>query len=234
MSIWETKVDVPVLVPRRSDDEGPRDRIWAGIRSRVWWPSPVFEGHQEGGPFNRSMAINTAAKNAGDWSVAVIADADSLVEPHQLYNAVEIAKETDRLVIPHSRWVNVEVEETSDFIQTGKLLWSNKRNIYHTTVSSVLVVPRSVWDAVNGFDERFVGWGWEDVAFMTAVEAITDGPIRMEGSVYHLAHDRPVADTNRQLDPGYIANTNHYRNFYKRTPNATQLRRVIAKNRVTL
>jgi Predicted glycosyltransferases len=179
------------------------------------------------------MAINTAAKNAGDWDLAIVADADSFIEPHQLYAAVEIAKAERRLVIPHSRWVNVAVEETRDFLLTGKLLYDNKRNIYGTTVSSILVIPREVWDTVNGFDERFVGWGWEDVAFMEAVEVLAGGPIRMEGSVYHLAHDRPVADTNRQLDPGYIRNRMHNRE-YKLAKTPGELRRIVARNRVTL
>lgn len=231
---WKIHTQVPVLVPRRSDDEGPRDLIWSGIRAHVWESSPVFEGHHDDGPFNRSKAVNTAANNADTWDVAVIADADSLVPPTQLEAAIELATQTGRLIIPHSRWVNVDLEEAKDFLKRGTLLWSKKRTIYATTQSSILVVPRAVWDEVNGFDERFVGWGWEDIAFMTAVETLTDGPIRLEGSVYHLAHERPAADTNRQLDPGYIANTNHFRSLYKRAPDATQLRKVIAKNRVTL
>ena len=145
-----------------------------------------------------------------------------------------VAKKYQSLVIPHSRWVNVESEEVARFLAGLPLFHRPDRTIYHRTVSSILIVPRETWDAVNGFDERFQGWGWEDTAFMHAVETIVDKPIRLEGDVFHLAHDRPAADVNRALDANFIANSNHFRNMYKRTHDATQLRRVISKNRVTL
>ena len=223
----------PVLVPRRLDN-GPRDEIWKRLQLDVWdkpyWN--VVEGFDDAPtPFNRSAALNRAAELAGDWDIAIIADADSVVPEARLNDAIEIAQLNQKLVIPHSRWVNVEVDEAAKFIAGYALLWKKDRIKYNTTVSSVLVVPRTVWDAVNGFDERFVGWGWEDTAFMHAVDVITGGHIRLEGDVYHLDHERPHADVNRTLDSGYIANTNHYRNMYKRANDPTQLRRVILKNR---
>ncbi|QWY83991.1 n-acetylglucoseaminyltransferase [Microbacterium phage A3Wally] len=233
MSSW----DFPILVPRR-DDHGRRDEIWEGLKTQVWNGCQVFEGYHEGpGPFNRSAAINAAAEAAGDWRLAIIADADSLLaDMGRLWGATATALRENRLVIPHSRWVNVEEDEADAFLQTAKppLRWRKDRVRYNNTVSSFLIVPRDVWDAVNGFDERFVGWGFEDNAFMHAVDTMTEGHIRLEGDVYHLAHERPHADVNRQLDPHFIANSNHYRSLYKRTTDATQLRRVISKNRVKL
>lgn len=229
-----SRFDVPILVPRRRDD-GPRDEIWDGIMREYWYDANLYEGyHETDGPFNRSAAINTAADLAGDWDVAVIADADSvLADMGKLWGATALAMKTQQLVIPHSRWVNIDQDETEEFLETTKPIvrWKKTRTIYSLTLSSILVVPRSVWDTVNGFDERFVGWGWEDTAFMYAVDHMTPGHIRLEGDVYHLAHERPHADINRQLDPGFIANSNHFRNLYKRSTTAAQLRRVVTKNR---
>lgn len=223
----------PVLVPRR-DDNGERDALWALLKDDLWESEDVYEGYHTVGPFNRSAAINTAASEAGIWSCAVVADADTYIDKERLLAAIDLANDTQQLVIPHSRWVNVEKHEVDRFLDTKVLEWKKGRVIYSTTVSSILVVPRTVWDTVNGFDERFSGWGWEDTAFMHAVDHLTAGNIRLEGDVYHLAHDRPTADTNRALDSGYIANTNHYRNLYKRATNATQLKRVISGNHVRL
>lgn len=219
----------PVLVPRR-DDNGRRDALWAKLKHGQWDDWPVYEGYHTEGAFNRSAAINAAAKLAGVWSVAVIADADTCINPQTLDSAIDIAEQTGKLVIPHSRWVNVEEDETDDFIASQVLHWNPDRIKYSLTVSSILVVPRGVWNTVNGFDERFVGWGWEDTAFMHAVDTLTGGHIRLEGDVYHLAHDRPEADTNRQSDPYFLANSNHYRNMYKRITDPAQMRRVVTKN----
>lgn len=45
-----------------------------------------------------------------------------------------------------------------------------ERNL--TSVSGVVVVPRAGWVAVHGQDERFLGWGYEDIAFQHALDTI--------------------------------------------------------------
>ena len=55
--------------------------------------------------------------------------------------------------------------------------------------SSAVVVTRKTWDAVGGFDERFVGWGWEDVAFRCAVETVTGRELtKIASTCWHLFH----------------------------------------------
>lgn len=67
----------------------------------------------------------------------------------------------------------------------------------------LLVVHRRAWDAVGGYDERFVGWGHEDSALHTTLlaEAHWD---RIEGQAWHLYHARDKTNTpermaNRQM-----------------------------------
>ena len=57
-----------ILVPRR-DDNGPRDELWNFCRA--WWEReqshmPIVEGYHTDGLFNRSAAVNRAARLAGD------------------------------------------------------------------------------------------------------------------------------------------------------------------------
>ena len=59
---------VVFLVPRRADD-GHRDELWRYARKRweALFPEwPVFEGHHDVGPFNRSAAVNLAADLADE------------------------------------------------------------------------------------------------------------------------------------------------------------------------
>ncbi len=202
----QAAIDVPVLVPRRADG-GRRDQVWAALREKVWPGWTVVEGHHDGpGPFNRSAALNTAASLAGDWTVAVIADADSFVPAAQLAGAVQFAAQSGLMVIAHSEWVNVEADECEALLAGGALRWRDERMVVHHGVSSMLAVPRAVWDQVGGFDERFTGWGWEDRAFARACKVLGDGVQRMHGTVYHLAHERPGAEANRTTDAAYRAN----------------------------
>jgi hypothetical protein len=196
--------DIPVLVPWRPDGAG-RDSIWQLLADE--WDRPVFTAPGPlDGPFNRSAALNEAARAAGAWSTAVIADADSWVPRQQLDGAIAIAERTQQLTIAHDLWLNVEADELDDWLTTRTLRWSAKRMAVPLGVSSMLVVPRSVWDAVGGFDERFCGWGWEDRAFARACEVLTGGVQRVHGAVHHLAHERPAAESMRMYDPQYAAN----------------------------
>src|SRR5690606_5731293 len=92
---------VPILVPRRADG-GHRDRVWDVLKEAHWGNLDgyrVVEGHHIEGPlFNRAAAINTAARIAGNWSVAVIVDGDVFIPREQVDKAVADARATGRVV----------------------------------------------------------------------------------------------------------------------------------------
>ena len=57
------------------------------------------------------------------------------------------------------------------------------------------MISRKDYDQVGGHDERFVGWGSEDSAFIKTVTTMIDKPpLRLSGVAFHLWH--PV-DPNR-------------------------------------
>ena len=58
------------------------------------------------------------------------------------------------------------------------------RRTYEHQHSSVVVIPRPLYDDIGGFDEGFRGWGLEDTAFAIAVETLTGE------SLPHLARRR--------------------------------------------
>lgn len=221
---------VPVLVPWRPDG-GARDDNWKLVKDASWrgWDRLVL-GESPEGPFNRSAALNNAYDMADlgvrlgdvrtgqiDYDVVIVADADSMVSVEQLARAIHTARITDRLTVAHDRWVNVEEHERADFLTGAPLNEARSarrtptsgphpRLVYRKTVSSMLVVPVDLWDEVGGFDERFVGWGFEDRAFHRMCERARGGYERIPGPVFHLDHDRPRADVDRVRNAGYRAN----------------------------
>lgn len=206
-------MDVRFIVPWRSDGEY-RDRLWEFTRDR-WvrdFPGvPIVEGESLPGAFNRSAAINDAAK--GDWDVAVVLDADVICDAQQVQTAIDVAADTGRLTFAFDEYRGLTPHMTSRVLSEEPVLnrWSpqpqwqspevwNKgvrfRSVVHE--SSVVVIPRRLWDELGGFDERFEGWGQEDVSFAQAARVI-GGPIqRIEGPVWHLWHERS-ADRNEHL-----------------------------------
>jgi len=56
-----------------------------------------------------------------------------------------------------------------------------------------LVVDRDIYWSVGGSDERFVGWGWEDVALRLSLDNLYKRHLRCDGDIFHLWH--PVTDS---------------------------------------
>lgn len=194
-------MEVVVLVPRRPDPW--RDRLWRYVRAHlartVDWE--VVEGVSEDGPFNRSAAINAAARRP--WRVAVILDADTVVDGPRLRAGVDAARQ-GLLVVPHDRFRSLTKRATNEVLRGGlQPEEAPVRWIRAETKSSCLCIGRELWEEVGGFDERFRGWGFEDAAFYAACRQLA-GVQRLAGPVHHLWHPRSSEKDPRS--PDYICN----------------------------
>lgn len=218
-------MEVVVLVPRRPDPW--RDRLWRYVQAHlartVDWP--VFEGVSEEGPFNRAAALNAAARRP--WRVAVILDADTVVDAPRLRAGVNAARH-GLLVLPHDRFRSLTRRGTGEVLKGRKSPEEAPvRWIRPETKSSCLCVPRDLWEEVGGFDERFRGWGFEDAAFYAACRALA-GVQRIGGPVHHLWHPRSA-----EKDPGspdYVANR-ELAQRYKDARGRAEMEQILAEAR---
>lgn len=219
-----------VLVPRRNDN-GPRDALWTWCKA--WWQAnlpelPIFEGHHDEGLFNRSAAVNRAAQAAGDWDVAVIIDSDVICDPEHVREAVELAGDFgDRLVLPFDRRHNLNPRGSQAIMAGEQGSWrAFIGRTYHEMCSSCVMIPRSLWDEVGGFDEQFEGWGFEDSAFSLACETFGGHTThKIEGELWHFWH--PTAPEGRRGTPSYQANRHRKELYAKALGNKTATRRLI-------
>lgn len=188
---------VVILVPRR-DDGGWRDQLWAFCIAKWRTDFPewtIVEGHHtaEEGLFNRSKAINRAAENehVRDWDVALIIDSDTISDPPAVREAVEYAFRTNVLTVAHNARKMMSERATKQFM-TNPTVAIRRHMIektYYDSVSCAVAVSRQTWDLVGGFDERFIGWGFEDTAFRIAAETLTDSSMHVvQSDCYHLWH----------------------------------------------
>lgn len=208
---------VVVLVPRRPDG-GRRDAIWAWVREWLERQHPdwaVYEGTDVGDVFSMSTARNNAARDAGDWDVAVILDADTIAAPGAVEQAVLQAHTTRKLVVAGDTRMRMD-KTSSDRILAGGHWFPRpegarhpKGNVIDETCygepsSGVLAIGRPLWDATGGYLESLHGWGWEDLAFITQCYVVGDGMDWVRDSMLlHFYHDRTplTADTghNKQV-----------------------------------
>jgi hypothetical protein len=202
-------VNTVILVPRRSDG-GHRDRLWDFCRK--WWLNnhpdwPIIEGASPDGPFNRSAAINDAARQAGAWDVAVVLDTDVIVNPECVQVAVNTAATSGRMVITHRERVDLSRRGTEQVLAGYRGPWRTRtmvERVWGSSDSSCVAIPRTLWDEVGGFDERFVGWGYEDTAFVITCERATGPVVKLDGEVFHLWHKR--APDGERHSPTRVAN----------------------------
>lgn len=204
---------VVVLVPRR-DGNRERDIVWAWVRR--WWREQfpeweLFEGHHDEGLFNRSAAVNRAAGYADwqqphPWTVAVIIDSDVIGSPELVREAVRLALDTGRMVLPFDVRHDLN-QRGSQRVMAGDqrswLRWVHRT--YTDMCSGINVLSRTLWDAVGGFDEGFVGWGFEDNAFAAACETFSGQPLlKLPGEAWHLWH--PTAREGKRGTPTHARN----------------------------
>jgi hypothetical protein len=195
-------VKVVVLVPWRAGDE-LREQSWAVVRpylEKLNWP--IYEGDCDG-LWSRGAAINAAAAEAGDWDVAVIADADT-IPPQGLDTAVGVAHATGGGIRPHDHLYRLTPAGSV------RMAWSGIAGIVpelhidrEFPGGGLLVVSRKGWDAVGGFSTDFQEWGHEDSYFNIQLLLHADWD-RLPGEAYHLWHPAPARNnksyrTNRQL-----------------------------------
>lgn len=225
-------MNVAVCVPRRSDG-GRRDELWEFCRP--WWIEfgPIFEGASPDGPFNRSAAINDAVRQAGPRDVYLIVDGDVICNPDQVWAAIRQAGETGLLSYPFTDYVGLSESFTQKVLDGFDGNWRPGADIVMQKgrhVSSVLAVPRALWEKVGGFDERFSGWGWDDLGFEGACKH-AGKPVRQKGTVWHLWHptapeNTKGADTYR-CTPSYMAGCELARRWRK----TTDLAAMVAESR---
>lgn len=175
----------------------------------------IIEGHHDAaeGKFNRSIAVNRAAAAAGAWDTAVIIDADVLIHRTNVRAGLVLAQRFNRVVIPFRVYQSLSQIGTSRIMAGWKGDWTTvSAKAYWDSVSCVVMVPRALWDQVGGFDERFVGWGWEDTAFACSTDTVS-GRLRLEGTLWHLWH--PQSPERNTKTAEYRASANlavQYRN----------------------
>jgi hypothetical protein len=198
-----------VLVAFRDQSpDGHRTRLWDVIRGLLRQQMPgaeVLVGTDDHVPFCKTIAINRAAAQASG-NVFYILDADSWVpawqvrEAHAWVDSVAWAK-------PWSMKYKLGPEATATVLRGG---WDGtfrdewRRELEHRggyIPAPPLVVSRAAFEAVGGMDERFKGWGSEDVAFSQALSALFGRPKIIRGNCVHLHHPR-IGRSGRDLWEG--------------------------------
>ena len=209
-----------LLVPFSSKDPS-RIRIWQHVDSWIkqTLDYPLYIGeHWPEIPltYNLSLARNHAAQLAGDWDVAVIHDADTVISPKQIELGVKAAYLTGAVTYPYTERWELDFEGTNMLLADESSDWQShmRQHTRNQPLGGCIIVRRDLWDLVRGFDSGFVGWGHEDGAFATACEILSGKRLqRIPGRSLHLEH--VLAPAKRHDSPVYLANQARIKRYLK-------------------
>lgn len=199
-------VRVVVCVPFRSMGCEYRERNWKYVRS--WWARhhpeyPLYIGTSDRDPFSPAQARNNAAREAGDWDVAIFADADTLTHPDSVREAVTLAADIDKMVIISNGHIYTDELSTQRFLDTGLMFptptdWPDtrrqrftfdERSVYRDPCSGVLAVSKTLWGKTGGYVDSLGGQdAFEDLVFYAQCQIFGAGVTRVEGMALHLHH----------------------------------------------
>jgi len=142
-------------------DVAPRyDRHWPqGIRH-------VFVPAWEGEPFNKSKAMNAGVR-AARHPVLVLLDADVIPSPDFFVRSLELLDRGWEAVRPVRFLFLLDETESHEFLRKASLRDMQEISQVHQNFPGLAtVLRRETYGEIGGHDERFEGWGGEDLEFL--------------------------------------------------------------------
>lgn len=189
---------VSVLIPYAAADQA-RANAFHYVQDwyRIHVPDAEVIVGRCSGPWSKGAALRAAAAEASG-EILVIADADSLVEPETIDEAIATVAATGDWVVPHRTVYRLTAEETERIYDGGKFRRGPGLVVRQPYTGppggGIVVLRRADWDLVGGVDPRFEGWGGEDICFGFALETLVGWHRRLVGRLFHLWHEHPAPE----------------------------------------
>lgn len=193
-----------VVVPFNSV-EPQRVRIWEWLRRRwAGLPAEVVSAVGDSGiegDYSHAAGINAAAEQAsGD--VLLIVEADIALDPMWVLGAAVAVAEDPRKWVLAQRYNQLTEAATAKLLRRHPLFSIPDLDCVWTgdgvSWCGGIVLAREAFERVGGYDERFTGWGGDDVSFAMSLETLWGPHSRMEGDAWHLWHPRGGLDAQPQ------------------------------------
>jgi hypothetical protein len=156
----------------------------------------VVTADSDSGPFNRAQARNRAVDKV-TTPVVIVCDADSIPDLRSVLRAVERPL---GLTLPFARYRQIPPE----WADKPDLLAAPAIGEFANSTGGCWVIRTEDYHSAGGCDERFVGWGGEDVAFWYAAQTLV-GAQRTDGLLLSFWQDTDRTPENNPLLGQYQA-----------------------------
>lgn len=197
--------------------------------------------------FCKGEALNHAARKS-TGKVLVIIDADAYISGDIIDRCADrILEDLDNHLwyVPYRRLYRLTEEATEAIIASdpadplrlptppppGSIENSGDRSKYGCRYGAMLMMfPREAYEILGGFDERFKGWGGEDVALLRALDTLYGKHKTTRNDILHLWHPFFGQDYKTRMWQGQkSANVNSTlaNRYHKATGHPSKMRRLV-------
>ena len=169
--------------------------------------STVYYADTEDEVFNVSGSRNQGCLSAikDGCDMLLVVDADTLLDKDAVEAAIVKAAADNCLCLPFTAY-NILFEQSSESLINGELTYEEAAVFGPDSAlehpGGAYVLSSSTFLLLNGWDQRFVGWGYEDDAFLEGYRVYLGKDVeRIEGyalALFHLDRDREYVEQNRE------------------------------------
>jgi N-terminal domain of galactosyltransferase len=201
---------VSIITPFRPDNLR-RQQTWDWLSAYYRYHLPKAEFitcTNDGVPFCKTAAFNDGVRQAhGD--IFVLLDADCYMRHETILTAAKniraARKHGEKLwYIPYRRFYRITnlaswyvltstANDPFEFKDPPRPDYIEERqgnSQGHWFGALCQIMPREAYEEVGGMDERFAGWGGEDLAFMRAVDTLWAKHKTLDVQILHLHHPK--------------------------------------------
>jgi predicted glycosyltransferase involved in capsule biosynthesis len=165
----------------------------------------IIIGHSRSKPFCKTEALNNAAEIA-TGKVLVILDADAYLPGRIIERCADRIleeKENHLWYVPYRHLYRLNKEITEKIIESNPknplrlpspppkeyLDDDGQKSTYgHRYGAMIMIFPREALEVIGCFDERFKGWGGEDIALLRALDTLYGKHKTTHNDILHLWH----------------------------------------------
>jgi len=150
------------------------------------------------GLFNRSWGFNIAVKMTTS-DVLFFADSDLFMASEYLFQAIGLIRSNEFDTVSPFASVHDLDKETTDSINVEDFDYNTQGELRTGSVfcSGVVGFSREGLNKINGWDERFEGWGGEDDIQTIKTKQLLKYT-SLNGRIFHLYHARSINDGSDQ------------------------------------